>query len=333
MAEVLSQSQIDALIHSANNEEGLDVESFQKGIEKGIRKYDFHSPKKFTKDRLKLVRTVHENFARFVASRLNSLLRINSEVEVVAVEEQRFYEFSNALVDKDVLTLVDTKLIGNSENAPVILQITPQLMLSMIDRRLGGTGENVVSVSSSYSYTDIELSLYENIMKYFISVMKDGWSNYVDINFDFHRIETAPGMMQEIGMDEIIMIVILEVTLQDIKGKINICIPGTLLTDIFAIFDSKKGGLTKTIGNGEKTAQEILGSIKNSPMEIKAELGEAQVTLNDIFNLQVGDVINLNKPKDAEVYLYVEDKPWFKGKLGVKDKKMAVKISETLEVL
>jgi len=333
MAEVLSQSQIDALIHSANSDENLETEGFQEGAEKRFRKYDFYSPKKFTKDRLKLLRTVHENYARFVASRLNSLLRINSEVEVVAVEEQRFYEFSNALVDKDVLTLVNTKLTGNSEKAPVILQITPQLMLSMIDRRLGGTGENVVNVSSSYSYTDIELSLYENIMKYFISVMKDGWSNYIDVNFDFHRIETAPGMMQEIGMDEIIMIVILEVTLQDIKGKINICIPGTLLTDIFAIFDSKKGGLAKTIGNGEKTAQEILGSIKNSPMEIKAELGEAQVTLNDIFNLQVGDVINLNRPKDSEVYLYVEDKPWFKGKLGVKDKKMAVKISETLEVL
>ena len=150
MAEVLSQSQIDALINSAK-EENLDTEIFQEQGEKKYRKYDFYSPKKFTKDRLKLLKTVYENYARFVSSRLNGLLRVNSEVEVVAVEEQRYYEFSNALFDKDVLALVNTKVSKNSEDALVVLHITPQLMLSMIDRRLGGTGENGAAVSLDHS--------------------------------------------------------------------------------------------------------------------------------------------------------------------------------------
>ena len=59
--------------------------------------------------------------------------------------------------------------------------------------------------------------------------------------------------------------------------------------------------------------------------------GNQTIQLNDIYNLHVGDVINLNKPKDSEIYLYIENQPWFKGKLGVQNKNMAVKISGVYE--
>lgn len=333
MAEVLTQAQIDALLSTmgnANNEKASEKEP-----EKKYRKYDFYSPKKFTKDKLKILNGVYENYARMVSSRLNSLLRVNSEVNVVTAEEQRYYEFSNALNDNDVLTLVNPRLPDNSENAPIIIHTSTQLMLSMIDRMLGGSGDDASSISSSYTYTEIEISLYENIIKYIIEVMKDGWSNYVDLDFDFQKIETNPSLMQVIGMDETIVIVVLDVNMIVSKGKINICLPGTFLSNAFKIFDSKNSSLasSKLGGHEEETAEEILGSIKNSALEIKAELGETQILLSDVYSLQVGDVINLNKPKDSDVYLYIEDKPWFRGKLGVQNKNMAVKISEVCENL
>lgn len=66
-------------------------------------------------------------------------------------------------------------------------------------------------------------------------------------------------------------------------------------------------------------------------MTMKADLGEAELDLADIYNLQVGDVIDLNKPHDSEVMLYVEEQPWFSGKLGVSNKKIAVKINNRLD--
>ena len=51
MAEVLSQSQIDALLNAARSGEmNLDAPA-QEQPEKKYRKYDFYSPRKFTKDR------------------------------------------------------------------------------------------------------------------------------------------------------------------------------------------------------------------------------------------------------------------------------------------
>ena len=93
MAEALSQSQIDALLSSMANG-GFEEEKKETTPEKKYRKYDFYSPKKFTKDKLKILSNIYENYARLLNARINGLLRMNSQVEVVNVEEQRYYEFS-----------------------------------------------------------------------------------------------------------------------------------------------------------------------------------------------------------------------------------------------
>lgn len=331
MAEVLSQSQIDALLNSVLQEGFAEKDGKETEQEKKYRKYDFYSPKKFTKDRLKFLGSIYENYARMISSRLNGLLRINSEVEVINVEEQRYYEFSNALNDNDVLTIINASLPDDSENDPIIMHITTQLMLSMIDRRMGSSESDVENVSLDYSYTDLELSLYNNIVQYIIRSMKDGWANYLDIDFEMQKIEINPSLMQNISPDETIVIIVMDVSFSDIKGQINICLPVNLLETIFAVFDKRMMAAGKGSNKDEESPEEIMSSIKSSALEITAQLGKAQVFLRDIYSLHVGDVINLNKPKDSEISLYIGGKPWFKGKLGVQNKNMAIKISGVYE--
>ncbi len=55
------------------------------------------------------------------------------------------------------------------------------------------------------------------------------------------------------------------------------------------------------------------------------------MSLDDVYNFQVGDVINLNKPKDSDVTLHIAGQPWFTGQLGVHNKNVAVKIQERVE--
>ena len=332
MAEVLTQSQIDALLNSMSGG-GDSVKTEKKKPEDNYKKYDFYSPKKFTKDKLKILNAVYESYARLVSSRLNGMLRINSEVEVVGVEEQRYHEFRNALNENDVLTLVTTKFPEEeeSESEPVVMHIANQLMLSMIDRMLGGSGEDALTVSY-YKYTDIEMSLYETMVKHIVGIMKDSWSNYLEVDFNLYRIESNPSLMQDIGENETIVIIVLNVKIGKVEGNINICLPGTMLTSLFSIFDRRNTAF-KTAVHEEKSTEEIFEHIKSSSIEIKARLGEVEIFLSEIFNLQVGDVINLNKPKDSDVCLYIGDKPWFMGQLGVQNKNMAVKINEVYENL
>ena len=99
MAEVLSQSQIDALLNAARSGE-MDLDApKEEQPEKKYRKYDFYSPRKFTKDRIKILNSIFESYARVINSRLNALLHATCEIEVETVEELRL------LVDGEELEL------------------------------------------------------------------------------------------------------------------------------------------------------------------------------------------------------------------------------------
>ena len=65
-------------------------------------------------------------------------------------------------------------------------------------------------------------------------------------------------------------------------------------------------------------------------MDVMAQLGVAQLSLDDVYNLHVGDVIDLNKPQNSLISLYVEGQPWFNGQLGVHNKNVAVKIENRI---
>lgn len=329
MAEVLSQSQIDALLNTMQSGDGTETSQPEKIVEKNYRKYDFHSPKKFTKDRLKVIKGIYDNYSRIAASQLNSILRVNCEMEVVSVEEQRYYEFSNALAENDIMMQVNLALPDQSKNPPMLIYINQSLMVNMIDRMLGGGGTDA-DIDSNYVYTDIELSLYKKMMNHIIGVTKDAWSNYIKIEVQGQRLEDNPGLFQEISLDEPVAIIIIEVSMQSIKGRMHVCIPGNLLTNVFSIMDKRKH-IEGAYDNGIENAKEIIHSkMRESALQVSAQLGQVSVNLSDVYNLKVGDVIDLNKQKNSPIALYVQDELWFEGQLGVFKKNVAVKIEKRM---
>lgn len=330
MAEVLSQSQIDALLNSLQGTEEQIEEIEKKENEIKYRKYDFYSPKKFTKDKLKILKSIFDNYSRIAGSQISSLFRTSSELSVITVEEQRYYEFGNALVDNDILTVVNVSLPNNSKNPPLLINASMTLMLSLIDRMLGGMGDDN-NVEESYTYTEIEMALYHRVIQYIIGALKDSWSSYINLEFELSRLEENPSMFQEIGVDETIVIVVLDVEMNECTGRLNICIPGSLLMNIFEIIDKRKHSAMGDEANSLDNKLEIMNSIKASDLMVRAKVGESMITLDDVYNLHVGDVVNLNASKDSDVQLYVEEQPWFKGQLGVHKRNVAVKIEDMVD--
>lgn len=231
-----------------------------------------------------------------------------------------------------MITLAKAELQDHSKNPPMVFHISPILMGSMIDRLLGGTGTDT-EVDGSYVYTDIEIALYESVIKHLIAITKDVWSTYIHMDVEFGWVEENPSMFQGISVDETVVIVMLRISLgENIEGAMNICLPGTLLFNIFDIIEKTKHLADKDNSHMQRdNREEILESIKESEMEVMAQLGVARLNLDDIYNLHVGDVIDLNKPQDSAVSVHVAGQPWFKGKLGVYNKNIAVKIEERAE--
>lgn len=331
MAEVLSQSQIDALLNSMQGGGGEEQEPQPEKKKENYRKYDFYSPKKFTKDKLKLIHGIYDNYARIVSSRLNGVLRISSEIEVMAVEEQRYYEFSNGLSDSDIMMLSDLKLQDDSKNPPLITYINQVLMVNMIDRMLGGQGDDP-DINTSYIYTEIELSLYRKVMSYILAATEEAWSNYIKFQVGEGRLEENPSLFQDISLDEPVAIVMLNVKMNSLEGRISICIPGTLLTSIFSIIERRKNVESDYAQDAQRTKAAILSRIKESALTVRAELGEAQVSLRDVCGLKVGDVLDLNKPKESPLSVFVDQEPWFEGQAGVHKKNVAIKIQKRIDV-
>ena len=330
MAEVLSQSQIDALLSAARSGE-MELNKPEQDTEKKYRKYDFYSPRKFTKDRLKMISGIFENYTRIINSRINGLLHTTCEIAVESVEEQRYYEFSNALSDGDVLTLADVEVEGQpqSEESPVLLHFSTALMLNMMDRLMGGEGDSDDSTPAGYTFTAVELKLYEDIVKDLISVIGGSWENYIDLNFVYRRVETNPTLVQLIGLDETVVIIGISIRFPNASGRMNICLPGMMLTNIFTkIASMNQAGR----GSGENNSEEIMGILRDSELEITAELGRTQLALRDIYYLNAGDVVDLGHPTDVPIHLYIGGQPWFSGKLGTQGGSMAVMIGETNHV-
>lgn len=335
MSDVLSQSQIDALLKSmqpgGGQEEPEKAEVKEKTVKESVKysKYDFYSPRKFTKDKMKILTSVFENYARIITSQINGVFRVMTDITVREVQEKRYYEYVNSLNENDAVTLVEASIQDHNKTmVPLMIYVTPGLVITLIEHMLGG-GDQVIKVEAGYRYSDVEIALYRRILSYLIQALKDGFANYISMEFKATRIEDNPSMMQDVGLDETVAIIHLNV---DVSGlameKILICMPGTLLENIFHVIDMRKH-----IARGyayEDNKDTILENIRDSVLPITGQLGTISLDVSDIYHLKEGDVIDMSKPKEKDVKLFIGRQPWFTGKMGIYKKNVAVRINQRL---
>ncbi len=332
MAEILSQNQIDMLLSSltgAGGAEAAVASESEKGVLTGkkVKEYDFRSPKLFTREQLKLLYSIYENYSRIISSNITGLLQTYCLVEIVEVEEQQYYEFNNALPDSVLVGLVDFDVKDDElEENLVMMEMSKDIGFAAIDRFLGGTG---TPVEVDREYTEIEISLLEHFYKSSVSLMKNVWADHLDIAPKLLKIETNSRILQGISADENVVLVVMSILINETQGKITLCIPSSTLVTMFKKKDGQRKNLRRTdqLTDAQRKAG-ILSQINKTDLEIKGVLGTVDVLSQDIYELDVGDVIKLNKLGNAPVEILIENMPWFKGKLGVYNKKKAIEITE-----
>jgi len=327
MAEILSQKQIDELLGNLQSGTVDFNEIVEQSNAPKVKDYDFMSPKKFTREQLKLLDTVFDNFSRMLSLQLAGMLRTSCQMEVLQVEEEDFREFNNALDDSVLVAMVTMRNEENKiEDKQIMVELSRQVSFSIMDRLLGGNGSGY---QIERNYTDIELSLLEYLFKQIVGILKNAWSNYIEIDHTLDMLETNSRSIQSIQPDESVAIVVIEITLDDLKGNMNICLPAASLEEIFKIFNSKYVKIPKKddpeVEQQRKSG--IMYHLKDSPLTVSAILGNTEISLRDLLSLQLGDIIPLDTPvAQNTVALNVEGARWFTGVLGSKKKKYAVKI-------
>lgn len=328
----MSQQQIDELL--GNLQSGsVDIQEFEEQTSsKKVKDYDFRSPKKFTRDQLKFLDNIYDNFARLFSLHLSSLLRVSCHMEVLQVEEEEYREYNNALSDS---VLVGVMGLHNEEygidGKQILFEMARPLSYTVIDRLLGGDGSGN---DIDREYTDIELSVLDYLFHQVGPQMKNAWTNYAEIEHSFDMIETNSRLIQFIAPDEAVVIVVIEMTVDDLVGNVNICLPASALEGLFKLFDSKFTQVGRKVDpeQEKENKAEIMSYLKKSSLTVSGVLGQTQISLQELLCLQRGDVISLNSStKENSVVVKVENVPWFSGSVGIKKKKYAVRIDRVLK--
>ncbi|WKY48532.1 FliM/FliN family flagellar motor switch protein [Eubacteriaceae bacterium ES3] len=333
MAEILSQSQIDSLLSSLVGGGG-DMEESQEADStsgKKVKDYDFRRPKLFTREQLKHLFSIYETYARLLSSHMTGILQTYSLIEIIEVEEQQYYEFNNALPDSVLMGLIDFQVKdSDAEEDMVIMDVSKEIGFASFDRLLGGTGK---PLEEDREFTEIEVGVLEYFLKGMINLMKNAWFDYLEISPRLMKLETNSRIMQGIGTDDNVVIIVMNIKVNETLGKINVCIPASTLDMMFKKRETLKKRSQK---RGDQAAEEarrknIVDEIRKTTLELRGVLGEVEVMSQDILELEVGDIITLNKPVDTMVDLVVNDEVWFKGEMGHIKKKKAIAIKEILK--
>ncbi|MGI6747724.1 MAG: flagellar motor switch protein FliM [Anaerovoracaceae bacterium] len=331
MSEILSQSQIDNLLNSltsGNKDIETDITEKKKG--KKVKEYDFRSPKLFTREQLKLLYSIYENYARILSSHITSVLQSYTLVEIIEVEEQQYYEFNNALPDSVLIGTIDLSIKDNDEENLMMLDMSKDICFCSIDRLLGGSG---TPLESDREFTEIELGILEHMMKGMVNLMKNIWNDYLEVSPRLIKLDTNARILQGIGADENVVIVVMNIKVNDTQGILNLCIPAVTLDTIFKIKNAlikKKERRGDPLSDAQRR-EDILKQISQSELEVTGILGTIEVMSRELIDLEVGDIIKLNKPENSLVELAVGDTVWFRGEMGMHNRKKAIAIRETVK--
>ena len=322
MADVLSQSEIDALLKQLSSGE-LDVDDVVDEPTVKIKDYDFSRPAKFSKEHLRTLEIIFENFGRLVSSNLPAYLRKNVQIDVMNSEAVTYSEFSNALSNPVLLGIVNFEPL----NGNILIELASNLGFAIVDRMLGGLGE---SLDKPREFSDIELAVLERIFTVLVDLLREPWENVVEIHPRLERIETNSQFAQIISPSEMIAIITINMTIGDVEGLMNVCLPFMTLEDIMDKLNTKYWFSIMQDTDSDNYTEFIETAINKAQIPIRALLGRSTISVMDFINLQVGDIIRLDSHMDDELDVYVGNIVKFKALPGSGADNYAVKVTEII---
>lgn len=319
MSDVLSQSEIDNLLAALNSGE-VDAEEMKKDKGVQVKDYDFARPSKFSKEHLRTLEIIFEHYGRLLSTSLPIFLRKNVQVDVMNSEAVTYMEFSNALSNPVLLGVIDfAPLKGN-----IIMEMATKLGYTIVDRMLGGEGEPLEKIRE---FSEIELLIIERVMNSCVELLREPWGNVLDSHPRLERIETNPQFAQIISPTEMIAIVTISVSIGDVEGLINICLPYLVLEPVMDKLNTKFWFSSSGDSHHETYPEDIENLIVKANVPVTAILGNSAINVSDFVTLQIGDIIRLDRKVDDELDIFVGDIRKFTALPGSAGSNYAVRIT------
>lgn len=336
--DVLSQAEVESLLNAvdagSSPAAGLlggrggpsapPVVSATRGRDK-VTPYDFKRPERVGKDQMRALQTLHEGFGRNFGAALSALLRSIVEMKLTSVDQLTYSEFVFSLENPTCFNLLKAEpLEGN-----LILDINPSILYPIIDRLLGGGRES--GPLARRPLTDIELRLVRRITDLFLEELHRAWENVLNLDLAVIRVESNPQLVQIVPPNEVVVLISFELTVGDVRGMMNLCVP---FNSIERIGNKLSSNSWVTYGRRQATPEsirQISRNLQGSQMQLSVQLADTRLSTTDLLGLRVGDIITTEKDVRSPLVVDLEGVGKFLARPGAYKAHKAICIESVLE--
>jgi len=328
--EVLSQLEVESLLSAmGTSSDAAAAETLNKApppvSREKIAPYDFKRPERVGKEQMRALQTLHEGFGRNFGAALSGLLRSIVEVKLTSVDQLTYSEFVFSLENPSCFNLLKAEpLEGN-----LILDINPSILYPIIDRLLGGGRE--MGAVARRPLTEIELRLVSRITGLFLEELRHAWENVLDLRLAVLQVESNPQLVQIVPPNEVVVVISFELTIGDLRGMMNLCIPYNSIERIGGKLSANSWITYGRKNASQETIKQISETICSSPVGIQVRLAQTKIGAGELVRLRVGDIITTQKDVHQPAIVSVEGVPKFRAKLGAFKGHKAIMILSSIE--
>lgn len=304
MNDLLSQDEIDALLHGVDD---VEEEEVAAGDGDSAAEYDFSSQDRIVRGRMPTLEMVNERFARHLRISLFNLMRRTTEVSINGVQMLKFGEYIHTLFVPTSLNMVRFRPLKGTG----LITLEARLVFILVDNFFGGDGRYPAKIEGR-EFTPTERRIIQLLLKIVFEDYMEAWAPVMDVEFEYLDSEVNPSMANIVSPTEVIVVCSFHIELDGGGGDFHIALPYSMLEPIRELLDA---GVQS---DKEDTDQRWSAALKDEIMDVEVELevglGEVELTLRKIMEMQAGDVIPFEMPD--ELVIKAEELPSFRGKLG-----------------
>ncbi len=322
MAEVLSQQEIDALLNSGAEK----TEDTSQVVDKEVVPFDFRLPNRISKNQLRTIQNINENFAEMFSSFLMSKLQSIVSCNVTSVDQIYYSEYVLSVSNPACLFTFDIK----HTDIKGILEFSPEFAFTLVDRLLGGNGKGD---KGSQVITPIEQKVLEVVIHKLLQDLGKAWQIIGDYTFKVDKFEPDIDFVQITSQSESVLLITFEVHIGEESYMMNLCFATYAFDTILSKLNSQNLSSIRPLKYHGTTAQNILTNhLKKTELNLNVEFGKSSISFNQLIKLKIGDVITLNKKIGDEIKVSVEKKHMFNGISGVVNNHKAVRITKRVDI-
>ncbi|MDO6618611.1 flagellar motor switch protein FliM [Pseudomonadota bacterium] len=316
MSDLLSQDEIDALLHGVDDVDEDDIYDTDE-----TRAYDFSSQDRIVRGRMPTLEIVNERFARHLRISMFNMMRRAAEVSINGVQMLKFGEYVHTLFVPTSLNMVRFSPLKGT----ALITMEARLVFILVDNFFGGDGRFHAKIEGR-EFTPTERRIVQLLLKIIFEDYKDAWAPVMDVEFEYLDSEVNPAMANIVSPTEVVVINSFHIEVDGGGGDFHITMPYSMIEPIRELLDA--GVQSDKQDTDMRWGQALRDEIMDVQVGIDANIIEHEVTLRDVMGFKAGDIIPIELPE--HVMMRVEDLPTYRCKLGQSRENLALKISEVI---